>query len=545
MMIPTPTSALAQADVVALLSALERWLAPDAGWATGVLALYYGVLGVLAFYGLHRLRLVWLFGRTGVGALDEAGTLPAPPALPDDAWPVVTVQLPVFNERYVVERLIDTTCALDYPRDRLEIQVLDDSTDATREIAAARVAHWRAQGFDIHHVHRTDRSGFKAGALEAGQRAARGALLAIFDADFLPNPDFLRHTVPHFQDAEIGMVQARWAHINREVSLLTRIQAILLDGHFVIEHTARHRSGCFFNFNGTAGVWRRRTIDDAGGWQHDTLTEDLDLSFRAQLRGWRFVYLPELAVPAELPVEIRAFKTQQQRWSKGSIQTGRKLLHRILGARLPLHTKFEAFVNLTNNLSYPLMIALSLLVFPAMALRRDSDVFTTLLLDVPLFLAATASVLAFYIASQRALGNGWQRRLWQLPLLMGLGIGLAVSNSRAVLTGLWQRGGVFHRTPKLRIEKRADARRMRRHAYRLGFDVSFVIEVALMAYLAICVTVAIAWGMWFSLPFLLLFLHGYGYMVMLELVPRLRRAPAALAPAVAAGALDEAPSNDA
>jgi hypothetical protein len=284
-------------------------------WSLTLLVLYYLTLGVLALYGIHRSWLVVTYLRHR----RDRPALPAPPA----EWPVVTVQLPLYNEMYVATRLLDAVCRLSYPRDRLEIQVLDDSTDETSELVAAEVARWRERGVDVRHVRRGDRAGFKAGALDAGLACARGELLAVFDADFVPGPDFLEKTVPYFTDpadpqggSRLGMVQARWEHINRGYSLLTRIQAILLDGHFVIEHTARNRSGRFFNFNGTAGIWRRQAIEDAGGWQHDTLTEDLDLSYRAQLAGWRFVYLPEVTVPSELPVDVRGFKSQQHRWAK-------------------------------------------------------------------------------------------------------------------------------------------------------------------------------------------------------------------------------------
>ncbi|HSK80929.1 MAG TPA: glycosyltransferase, partial [Thermoanaerobaculia bacterium] len=356
-----------------------------------LLALYYSVLVVLAFYGIHRFLLAMLYLKTR-----RLG----PERPPDpEKWPVVTVQLPLYNEMYVAERLIDAVCRLDYPQERLEIQVLDDSTDETAEIVAAAVARHLKRGVDIHHLHRADRAGFKAGALAAGLARARGGLVAIFDADFVPRPDFLKQAVPYFADPSLGLVQGCWDHLNRGYSLLTRIEAILLDGHFVIEHTARNRSGCFFNFNGTAGVWRREAIVTAGGWEHDTLTEDLDLSYRAQLSGWRFLYLPELAVPSELPVDINGFKSQQHRWAKGAAQTGRKLLGKVLRAPLPFRVKLEAFVHLTNNASYPLMVLLALLVFPAMVLRRGTPIVSILLIDVPLFLAATASVLLFYLLS--------------------------------------------------------------------------------------------------------------------------------------------------
>ena len=493
-----------------------------ADWmSVSILTLYYLILGILALYGVHRLLLVLDYWRHR----DETPDVSDP-----SEWPVVTVQLPIFNELYVAERLIDAVCALEYPRDRLEIQVLDDSTDVTREHVAKHVARWRSQGIDIHHLHREERTGFKAGALAAGQQVARGELLAIFDADFVPNREFLRRTVPHFQRPELGMVQARWGHLNRDYSLLTRIQAIFLDGHFVVEHAARHSSGCFFNFNGTAGIWRRQAIEEAGGWEHDTLTEDLDLSYRAQLAGWEFLYLPDLVVPAELPAEINAYKSQQHRWAKGSVQTGRKLLGRVLRSPLPWRAKLEAFIHLTNNGSYLLMIALSALVFPAMYLRRGAEPWELLVIDLPLFTAATISVVVFYAVSQKATaeaGSLW-RRLRLLPAVMGLGIGLTVNNSWAVLQGLFQDGGVFHRTPKYRIEGQSGG--WTNKTYRLGRKLSFYLESLLALYFVVCCVLAVHFEMWLSIPFLYLFLHGYTYMLFLGL-PRRQKLPPGEAPA--------------
>ncbi|MDH3253880.1 MAG: glycosyltransferase family 2 protein, partial [Acidobacteriota bacterium] len=440
--------------------------------AGAILAAYYCILGILAIYGGHRLFLLALYYRT-------RHHRPLPPAEPH-SWPLVTVQLPLFNELYVAERLIRTVCRLDYPQERLEIQILDDSTDETQLEVQALVEEYRQCGFHIEHLHRRDRIGFKAGALAAGLRRAGGDLIAIFDADFVPQRDYLRRVVPYFQDPSIGMVQACWDHLNRDYSLLTRIQAILLDGHFLIEHTARYRSKRFFNFNGTAGMWRRQAILDAGGWQHDTLTEDLDLSYRAQLAGWRFIYLDNLSVPAELPVDINAFKRQQYRWSKGSVQTGRKLLRRILAAPLPWFVKLESTIHLTSNASYLLMVGLSLLVFPAMLLRRGSSSRAILFVDVPLFLCATVSVLAFYSITQKVRGGESAGRLGRLVPLMGLGIGLAVNNSRAVIAGLGRDVGEFERTPKYRIEHRQDGWRKKR--YRVGVDISVILEGALAVW---------------------------------------------------------------
>lgn len=487
----------------------------DLVFARALLTLYYFVLGTLFVYGVHRLLLVALYYRTRTG-LERSFPPPA-------EWPLVTVQLPLFNELYVASRLIDAVCKLDYPQDKLEIQVLDDSTDATRRLAAGRVAHYRELGFDICYIHRSRRVGFKAGALEAGMARARGEFLAVFDADFVPQTDFLRRSIPCFQDRRIGMVQARWEHINRTYSLLTRIQAIFLDGHFAIEHAARNGSGRFFNFNGTAGIWRRQAIIDAGGWHHDTLTEDLDLSYRAQLAGWRFLYRPRVAAPAELPVDINAFKGQQFRWAKGSIQTAKKLLPSILQSPISWYVKLEALAHLTNNLAYLFMLVLSVLVFPAMYLRRGTDPRILLVVDLPLFLGASGSVILFYILSQREVNPDWRREIRLIPALMGLGIGLSVNNARAVVSGLTRCGGTFERTPKYRIEAASDAWSDKR--YRVARDLWVEAERALAVYSCGCFVLAWQLEMWLSLPFLYLFLQGYIYMVLLSAVPdRVRRA---------------------
>src|SRR3954465_7375826 len=374
---------------------------------TLTLGSYFFVLIILAFYGWHRYYLVYMYMKNR-DRQPKAGPQLSP-------LPTVTIQLPLYNEMYVADRLLESVCAIDYPRELLEIQVLDDSTDETRGIAQAAVRRFASQGVDIKYYHRTDRTGYKAGALEAGLQVARGEFVAIFDADFLPGSDFLLRLMPHFSDAKIAMVQARWGHINQDYSLLTKIQSILLDGHFVLEHGGRNRAGCFFNFNGTAGVWRRAAIEDAGGWQHDTLTEDLDPSYRAQLRGWQFHFVPDLIAPAEVPVEMNSFKSQQHRWAKGSIQTARKLLPRILASDLPRDVKIEAFFHLTANLTYPLMILLTVLMPVSMVIRFKHGWYEVLLLDLPFFWAATMSVVMFYVASQREIGMPVWHRLRYLP----------------------------------------------------------------------------------------------------------------------------------
>src|SRR3954453_21094051 len=441
---------------------------------TLILVVYFFILSILAIYGWHRYYIVYLYMKNRDNAPD---TLPPPPLA---VLPRVTIQLPIYNEMYVADRLIDAVCEMDYPRDLLEIQVLDDSTDETTDIAELAVRRHAARGFDISYLHRIDRTGYKAGALEAGLRGAKGAFIAIFDADFIPGKDFLRQTLPHFTDPKIGMVQARWGHINQDYSLLTKIQSILLDAHFVLEHGGRHRSGAFFNFNGTAGVWRREAIASAGGWQHDTLTEDLDLSFRAQLAGWRFLYLPGRKVPSELPVDVNGFKSQQYRWAKGAVQTGRKLLGQVWRAPLPVKVKFEALVHLTNNASYPLMVLLSLLIFPAMVMRRGTSNLMLLLVDVPLFLSATASVLTFYLMSQFAGNEDWPRELRFLPAVMSVGIGLSVNNAKAVISGLFHQGGTFVRTPKYRIEQAGQNWTAKR--YRVASDPTRLAEAVLAVY---------------------------------------------------------------
>jgi len=473
------------------------------------LAVYYFVLAVLAIYGAHRILMVRLYYRHRRDVPRPAGEL--------DPLPRVTVQLPIYNEVYVAERLIDAAASLDYPRELLEIQVLDDSTDETRQVVARAVESWRARGVDIVHVTRSSRDGYKAGALGNGLATAKGELLAIFDADFVPGPDTLRRTVPHFSDPAVGMVQARWEHLNRDFSLLTRIQSIFLDGHFVIEHTARNRSGRFFNFNGTAGVWRRACLEDAGGWQTDTLTEDLDASYRAQLCGWKFVFLKDLVVPAEVPVDMNGFKSQQHRWTKGSIQTGRKLLPAIWKSRYPLKVKVEAFFHLTNNFSYLFVVILALLIVPAIVIRERIGWQRVAIIDFPLFFGATFSFIAFYVSSQKEIGRDWRPTLRCMPFLMSLGIGLSLNNLHAVLEGLFGRPGEFARTPKYRIE--GDSGEWLSKKYRATSNYSLAAEVILAGYFLAATVFAVVENYWVGVPFLLVFLNGFAYTAVLSVGP--------------------------
>ncbi len=476
----------------------------------GLLIPYFVVLVLLASYGLHRYILVYLYYKHR----DKRTTEPA--ALFDDL-PRVTVQLPIFNEQYVVERLLDAVSKLKYPREKLDIQVLDDSTDETMDVARNLVERYGALGNPITYHHRTNREGFKAGALAAGMNIAKGEFIAIFDADFTPPGDFLLRTIHHFTDPKIGMVQTRWTHINRNYSFLTQVEAILLDGHFVLEHSGRARSGVFFNFNGTAGVWRKKAIEEAGGWQHDTLTEDTDLSYRAQLKGWKFIYLQDVECPAELPVEMTAFKTQQARWAKGLVQTGKKILPRVLRSNAPWRTKVEAWYHLTANLSYPLMVVLSVLLLPAMVIRFYQGWFQMVYIDLPLFLASTFSISSFYLVSQRELfPKTWPRALIYLPFLMALGIGLTVTNTKAVIEALIGKESAFARTPKYRVESKLDKVGAKRYRKRLGW-VPWV-ELLIGAYFALTVYYAIENENYITVPFLVLFVVGYWYTGLMSLL---------------------------
>jgi cellulose synthase/poly-beta-1,6-N-acetylglucosamine synthase-like glycosyltransferase len=431
--------------------------------------------------------------------------------------PRVTVQLPIFNEQFVVERLLESICKLQYPREKLDIQLLDDSTDETVEVARNAVERWAALGYPITYHRRTNREGYKAGALREGLKTAKGEFVAIFDADFVPPEDFLLRVIHHFTDPKVGMVQTRWTHINRNYSFLTEVEAILLDGHFILEHGGRSRSGVFFNFNGTAGMWRRCAIDEAGGWQHDTLTEDTDLSYRAQIKGWRFVYLQDVECPAELPVEMTAFKTQQARWAKGLIQCAIKDLPFVLRSKQPLRVKIEAWYHLTANISYPLMIVLSTLMMPAMIVRFYQGWFQMLYIDLPLFLASTFSISSFYLVSQKELfPHKWPRTFLYLPFLMALGIGLTLTNTKVVLEALFGMQSPFARTPKYRVESKQSRVHSAKYRKRLGLIPW--IELAVGCYFALTVWYAIANENYVTVPFLLLFVLGYWYTGLMSLL---------------------------
>jgi len=387
--------------------------------------------------------------------------------------------------------------------------VLDDSTDETQTIARNAVERWSGLGLDISYIHRTDRAGFKAGALENGLRTAKGEFIALFDADFVPDPDYLQKAIHYFADPRVGMVQARWEHLNREYSFLTRTQAIFLDGHFIMESYTRFLSGRFFNFNGTAGILRRRTIDEAGGWEHDTLTEDLDLSYRAQEKGWKFVFLPNVHVAAELPVEMNSFKTQQCRWAKGAMQTAKKALPRILKGDFGLGEKLEAWYHLTGNVSYPLMVLLSLVLFPALIIRFNQGWFELLTIDLPLFILSFSSVTTFYITSQKALHKDWLKRILYLPGVMAVGIGMTIPGSKAVLEGAFGIDSPFVRTPKFSVEGNGGEWKHKKYRGRVGFFA--LVEIGFGLYYTFVNFYAWDLGIYGVMPFLVMFQFGYLY----------------------------------
>ena len=468
---------------------------------------YLSVLIGLSGYGLHLYFIVYLF-------LKNRRRVPQPLSH-FEQLPVITVQLPLFNEIYVVERLLKSVSELDYPRERLQIQVLDDSTDETRYLTASCAQKLAERGFDVELIHRTDRVGYKAGALEAGLATARGDFVCILDADFVPQPALLKSAVHFFTDPKVGMIQTRWGHINRGYSLLTRVQAMFLDGHLLLEQVARSRSGRFFNFNGTAGLWRKSCIAESGGWQHDTLTEDLDLSYRAQLAGWKFVFLTDVVTPAELPVDMNGFKSQQHRWTKGSIQTCKKLLPRIWRSGLPLPIKIEATGHLTSNFAYLLLACLCVLIHPS-AGGPQSGWLRMFLLDVPIFLSASVSVAVFYICAQRELHpHTWMKEILLLPALIALGVGLSINNARAVLEAVFNHPSEFTRTPKYGIENKRQTWRSCR--YMPLKSVLPIVEVGFAIYFSYIVWYAVAHEQYFTLPFLVMFQCGFLYVALSSL----------------------------
>ena len=469
-----------------------------------------GALG-LAAYGIQAMLLTILKIRADRMRKDSASLSRASATCSTlqggFLWPTVTVQLPVFNELHVVSRLVDACSKLDYPSSRLQIQILDDSTDGTTAVAESRAAFWRRRGVNVQVQHRSDRKGFKAGALKEGMSAASGEFIAVFDADFAPLPDFLQRTVPTFLNEngrEIGFVQSRWAHLNRGYSALTRAQALALDGHFVVEQAARHSVGLPFGFNGSAGVWRRACIEDhaVGGWQDDTLCEDLDLSYRAQLAGWRGVYLDDVEAPAELPPQFLAFKRQQFRWAKGSVATLRKLGASVWQGGWPTIKRIAAFVHLGGYLIHPLLLLL-LLVSPILMILGSQPYWPLAYLS----LVSVGPPALYALAQRRLHPQDWLRRWAYLPLLMLLGMGMSLSNSVAAVQALFGRAGTFLRTPKFGVKGQADA--WHQSGYALALEPLVAAELFLALYAGVGCFISAVYSQWWNLPFLAFYACGY------------------------------------
>jgi cellulose synthase/poly-beta-1,6-N-acetylglucosamine synthase-like glycosyltransferase len=467
-----------------------------------ILFAYIGALSILFVFGSHGFIMIYYYFKFRRTTSSFAGAL--------QEYPVVTVQLPIYNELYVITRLIDASCGIIYPKEKLEIQVLDDSTDQTVAVAAACVEKYRKQGYDIKHIRRGTREGFKAGALKEGLRTARGTYVAIFDADFVPRHDFLLKTIPHFfTDDRVGMVQTRWEHLNSDYSLLTRTQAMALDGHFVIEQSVRNKVGFFINFNGTAGVWRKSCIEDAGNWQADTLTEDLDLSYRAQLRGWKFKYLNNVTSPAELPSEINALKSQQFRWTKGAIETARKMLPLVWKSAIPLKVKIQATFHLTNNLVFPFILLAGILNVPLVFIKH-AGLHDQYFAFMSIFVFAFIGSFLFYLFSQKDVYLDWRRRLFLFPLFMAGSMGFAVNNSRAVIEGLFRRKSEFVRTPKYSIKDKRDSWTDKKYV-PVKVSSTVLIEMVLALYCLFGVASSIYFLEIAAVPFQLLFFLGFAF----------------------------------
>ncbi len=471
-----------------------------------ILIAYIICLSILFVFGAHGFVMIYHYYRH---RNEVEGDLPLVET------PMVTIQLPLYNEMYVVRRLIDASCAIEYPKDRIEIQVLDDSTDETVDLVASIVREKQAKGFNIVHAHRKNRQGFKAGALKEGLKTAKGEFVAIFDADFIPRPEFLIKTIPYFfKDEKIGMVQTRWEHLNGDYSLMTRTQAMALDGHFVIEQNIRNKAGYFINFNGTGGVWRKETIMDAGNWQSDTLTEDLDLSYRAQLRGWKFKFLRDVTSPAELPAEINALKSQQFRWTKGAIETARKLLPMVWKSNIPFRIKFHSTFHLTNNIVFPFIILASILNVPLTFIKHGGG-FDAYFDFMSVFVLAFIGSFLFYLYSQKDIYADWRKRIMLFPVFMAGSMGFAVNNSKAVLEGLFKRKSEFVRTPKYGIEGKKQQWNDKKYV-PVKFSWTVLIEIGLALYCFFGVLSSLYSLEIAAVPFQLLFTCGYGFVALMS-----------------------------
>jgi len=462
---------------------------------------YFVSLSVLFVFGLHGFVMIFYHRKYGYNN-------PVPKKVFDEE-PMVTIQLPLYNEMYVIERLINAVCEIEYPKDKMEIQVLDDSTDETTAIVAKIVEQKKQQGFDISHIRRGTREGYKAGALKEGMKIAKGEYIAIFDADFIPNKEFLKKTLSFFNDDKVGMVQTRWEHLNGDYSIITKAQALALDGHFVIEQSVRNKSGFFINFNGTGGIWRKSCIEEAGNWHADTLTEDLDLSYRAQLMGWRFVFLKDFTSPAELPSEINALKSQQFRWTKGTVETAKKILPLVWKSNVPLRVKLQSTFHLTNNLVFPFILLAAILNVPLIFVKNSGS-HEAYFAVMSVFVLAFISSFLFYLYSQKDIRADWRKKIVLFPLFMAGSMGLSVNNSRAVFEGLMNRKSEFVRTPKFKQESENDSWAGNKYLNR-KLDFSVIVEAILAVYCFIGVLSSIYFLELTSIPFQLLFFLGFSF----------------------------------
>lgn len=466
-----------------------------------ILVVYFLGLSILFGFGMHGIVMLYYYHKTS--------KITEPDMQLPEELPHVTVQLPMYNEMYVIERLLAAVCNFDYPKDKLEIQVLDDSTDETVNIAQRLVNYYREQGYDINYIHRDNRQGFKAGALKHGLTLAKGEFIAIFDADFVPKKDFLLKTIPQFNDKNVGCVQTRWEHLNEEYSMLTRALALALDGHFAIEQQVRNKAGFFIQFNGTAGIWRKETIIDAGNWQEDTLTEDMDLSFRAQLKGWKFIFLNNVTSPAELPADINALKTQQFRWTKGAVETAKKILPQVFKSDQPLKIKLESFVLLTSNIVFPFIILVALLNIPLVIIKNNVSGYDEFYTMMSIFVLASISTFLFYLYGQRALHLDWRKRLLFFPIFLGGSMGMAVNNTKAVLEALINKKSGFERTPKYNIVSNQDDWRKKKYVQK-KLKGTVIFELFLTLYFLVGVVISVYYLEIAAIPFQLMFLFGFG-----------------------------------
>jgi len=470
-----------------------------------ILLTYIISLSFLFFISSHGFNMIYLYFKT----YSLRNEIFDPKYFELSEYPKVTIQLPLYNEKYVICRLIDAAIRIDYPKDKLEIQILDDSTDDTKEIIEEHIKQYIQQGYIVNHIHRTNRNGYKAGALKEGLEVATGEFVAIFDADFIPRKNFLKRTIPYFiHNEKMGLVQTRWEHINRDYSVLTKTQAIALDGHFVIEQAVRNRAGYFINFNGTGGIWRKSCIFDAGNWEADTLTEDLDLSYRAQMKGWEIKYLVNFTSPAELPADINALRSQQFRWTKGAIETAKKLYPKVLKTKLPAREKFQSFIHLWSNLAYPIILIAAFLN-PWITIIKETRDYDSVYKFMSIFIFAFLSSFSFYLYSQKDIYPDWQKRIIYFPVFMMGSMGLAVNNTKAVFEGLFNKKSEFVRTPKYKIVHSRDTMVDKKYHSK---------KVPLIAYIEGILSIYCFWGVYLSvvnaqiasIPFQLMFSCGFG-----------------------------------